>query len=79
MAFYLDIRKLEENTEYVIYEFGDNDSEVGKLCIQKADGGVKELQSAPGDNSGRRFQRAASKVIEHWKNGEYPTGTCWAS
>lgn len=79
MAFYIDIRKVEETADYAVYEFGDDDAGMGRLRITKADGNVSQLDSAPADHSGRRFQRAASKVIEHWKKGELPAETCWAS
>lgn len=78
MAFYINIKKLGETESCADYSFSDEAGE-GRLRIDKQTGEVQELAGAPGDSSGRRFQRAAMKVVQHWKAGELPEATSWAS
>jgi hypothetical protein len=49
-----------------------------KLKIDKRNGDVHTLELAEGDN-GMYAQRASWALIKHWKNGEFPEKTCWAS
>lgn len=79
MAFYIEILKINETAEFVDYEFGDVGAEKGRLRLDKSTGEVAELVGASADTSGRRFRRAATKVLEHWSKGELPNETCWAS
>jgi hypothetical protein len=79
MAFYIVIKKINETNETVSYEYSDEQTGRGQLRLAKASGDVTEIIHAPGDNSGRRFQRAAMKIAQHWKAGEFPEETCWAS
>lgn len=50
----------------------------GKLKIDKRNGDVHTLELAEGDN-GMHAQRASWALMKHWKKGEYPDKTCWAS
>lgn len=79
MAFYITIQKIRETSSSVDYEFFDEQIGKGQLQLSKVSGDIREVLHAPGDNSGRRFQRAAMKVVQHWKIGELPEQTCWAS
>lgn len=79
MAFYIEIDKISENVDEAIYEFSDTEAGKGRLRLDKASGDVMEVVAAPGDVHGRRFQRAAVKVVGHWKEGQLPDKTCWAS
>jgi hypothetical protein len=79
MAFYITIKKISETNDTVIYEYFDEQTGKGQLQLAKESGDVAEVMPAPGDSSGRRFQRAAMKVVQHWKAGEFPDETCWAS
>lgn len=79
MAFYIAIKKKSESMDHVIYEYSDSNSSPGMLKLDKASGEVSEVAPAAGDESGRRFQRAAMKVMQHWKAGDLPEETCWAS
>lgn len=79
MAFYIDIEKISETVDETIYEFSDTQAGKGQLRIDKASGNVTEVIPAPGDSQGHRFQRAAVKVLRHWKDGQFPNKTCWAS
>lgn len=79
MAFFIDIKKDGETASYADYVFSDDVVGEGRLRIDKGTGEVQELAPAPRDDSGSRFQRAAMKVLQHWKAGELPDSTCWAS
>jgi len=79
MAFYIEIDKISETVAEAIYEFSDTEAGKGRLRLDKASGDVTEVMAAPGDDKGRRFQRAAVKVVRHWKEGQLPDKTCWAS
>lgn len=79
MAFYIEIDKISETGDVAIYEFSDTETGKGRLRLDKASGDVTEVVAAPGDAQGRRFQRAAVKVVRHWKEGQLPDKTCWAS
>jgi len=79
MAFYVEIDKISETVNEAIYEFSDTEAGKGRLRLDKASGDVTEVVAAPSDVHGRRFQRAAVKVIRHWKEGKLPGKTCWAS
>ena len=51
----------------------------GKLRIDKKKyGEVYILEMAEGD-SGIRAQRAGWALMKHWRKGEFPEKTCWAS
>lgn len=50
----------------------------GKLKIDKRNGDVHTLELAESDN-GMRAQLSAWTLIKHWKKGEFPDKTCWAS
>lgn len=50
----------------------------GKLKIDKRNGDVHSLELAEGDN-GMYAERAGWALMRHWKSGEYPDKTCWAS
>lgn len=51
---------------------------IGKLKIDKRNGDVHTLELAEGDK-GMYAERASWALIRHWKEGEYPDETCWAS
>lgn len=87
------IHSEEENFVYYSYEFrivteyvknkagklrGKSKLVTGKLRINKISGEVDVIQSAEGDN-GMYSQRAILALIKHWRKGEFPDKTCWAS
>lgn len=79
MAFSIMIKKLSETETKVVYEFSDDVVGAGQLQLDKESGEVKEVIPAPKDETGRRFQRAAMKVAQHWQSGELPSETSWDS
>lgn len=50
----------------------------GKLKINKKNGDVHILELAEGDDGGHA-KRASWALMKHWKKGEFPDKTCWAS
>ena len=79
MAIYVAIRKLAETEHAVEYGFGRTEEALGRLAIDRSSGDVTLLSPAPDDAEGVLYQRAARKVWKHWREGEYPSATCWAS
>lgn len=79
MAFYVGLIKISENEVSVQYQFETDKNNTGIIEIRKSDGNVKEIQAAPADSEGLIFERAAWAAIRHWRQGEFPDKTCWAS
>jgi hypothetical protein len=79
MAIYVAIRKLAETDNAVEYGFGRTEEALGRLAIDRTSGDVTLLSPAPDDAEGLLYHRAARKVWKHWREGEYPSLTCWAS
>jgi hypothetical protein len=50
----------------------------GRARISKETGEVEVIELAEGDN-GMYVQRATLALIKHWRQGEFPEKTCWAS
>ena len=95
MAFCIDIFKFDQKDDFIyyIYQFSIPGEEyksasgkiryklklvTGKLKIDKRNGDVHTIELAEGDK-GLHAQRASWALIKHWKNGEYPDKTFWAS
>ncbi len=79
MAFYVLILKKQEDDDKVVYRFGPDEQNLGILKLSKKDGEIEEIIQVPVDNSSAFFTRAATKVYRHWKQGEFPQKTMWAS
>ena len=79
MALCITITKLEESSLFADYTFADPETEVGVLRLNKSTGDVDLLQAASNDTSGIRFRSAATKLMLHWRDGEFPDKTFWAS
>lgn len=79
MAFYVLLLKESEDDNKVVYRFGPNEEELGRLQVDKLTGKVKEIEPAPTYNSSALFPRAATKIYRHWKEGNFPEQSCWAS
>lgn len=95
MAFYIELTKTSNEQDYVYYDYefsfvaevvrnekgklrGKSKLVKGKVRICKKTGGVEILELAEGDN-GMHAQRASWALMKHWKKGEFPDKTCWAS
>ena len=79
MAFYVKITKTFEDSVSATYRFEDSAHCAGTLKFSKPDGQAALLTPMPGDEHGYHFDRAAAKLRKHWKRGELPDFTEWAS
>lgn len=79
MAFYVLLLKESEDDEKVIYRFGPNEEKLGRLKLNKNNGEVKEIEPVPIDNISGLFPRAAAKLYQHWREGNFPDKSSWAS
>jgi hypothetical protein len=79
MAFYILLVKESEDEQTVVYRFGPNEEKLGCLLLDKTSGMVKELEPVPTSTSEVLFPRAAVKLRQHWKEGNFPEKSCWAS
>lgn len=79
MAFYIDLDKVEHTEEYVRYKYYNRTDNMGIIELNFTTGKFKAIIAAPDDPNGYMFERAAMKIVKHWKQGELPEKTCWAS
>ena len=50
----------------------------GLMRLHKRAGDIELIQAMPEDTDNRRFQRAASRLRQHWENNELPRATQFA-
>lgn len=79
MGFYVMIIKEREDDREVIYRFGPDESNLGSLRLEKANGEVIEVSPLQTDNARHFIIRATVKLRQHWNKGEYPDRTSWES
>lgn len=79
MTFYIDLDKIEHTEGYVRYKYYNRPDNVGIIELDFTTGKFREITAAPDDPNGYMFERAAMKIAKHWKSGELPEKTCWAS
>jgi hypothetical protein len=79
MAIYVLIYKTEETSEDATYAFGPSEDRCGQLRIIKKTGEITVVSEAPDDVKQSLSLRAIRKLSQHWKAGEFPERTCWAS
>ncbi|MCA9214179.1 MAG: hypothetical protein KDB27_14005 [Planctomycetales bacterium] len=79
MAIYIKISKISEDSAYATYEFGPNEQRVGQIRVTKDTGEMIVLSEVPGDEKNAYAPPAQRKLLVHWRKGEFPDTTCWAS
>ena len=79
MAIYVEIVKVDETDANAEYSFGVSPGTVGRLSLDKANGSVRVVEALPDDADSRYAARARQKLLQHWRKGEIPDRTCWAS
>lgn len=79
MARSVRIVKECETDTHVVYRFGLNDRQMGRLSMRKADGYIEELFPLQHPQSRAILARAMHKLLEHWSQGELPDLTYWLS
>lgn len=79
MAFYVMLVKVNEDEQGVTYNFGTDPEHLGKVYLDKHDGKIQEIEAINIENYQHIFTRAVIKLHQHWKSGNFPDHTCWAS
>lgn len=79
MALFIKINKVEENSMEAIYTFCTDCGNSGKVSIHKSTGEPFIIEEPEWDKESTLAIRVGIKLIKHWRNGEYPDITCWAS
>jgi hypothetical protein len=80
MALYIPIRKVDEDSQSARYTFGEPGTATGLASVDKASGTVEILKGSVGDEATEHVvARVKHKLHQHWRKGEYPVATCWAS
>ncbi len=79
MAVYLDIQKTSEHGDVVSYLYRTTDNREGAFDINKQSGEIILKRLAAGEEDEHLFRRAAHKITKHFREGELPETTCWAS
>lgn len=76
---YIAIRLLNKDHDWADYAYGEDESLMGRLRLDLNTGESTVVQPHPEDRTEGMFQRVARKLFLHWKAGEIPESTCWAS
>ena len=79
MGLYVLIRRVELTKDSADYAFGESETALGRVRIDRHTGEVTLVTPAPDDPNSVLFVRAAFKLRQHWNKGEVPETTCWAS
>lgn len=82
MAIYLKINKIGEDDHAVRYEFDSGINgckDLGILEINRKSGDCVIVQEMIGDTNNELAGYAYRAILKHWKKGEFPDKTCWAS
>ncbi|WP_199317231.1 hypothetical protein [Planktothricoides raciborskii] len=79
MAFYVMLIKVNEDEHGVTYNFGIDSEHLGKIHLDKHQGIFQEIEAIGSDNYQDILLRAEVKLRQHWKAGNLPDRTCWAS
>ena len=79
MAFYVILIKVNEDEQGVTYKFGSDSEHLGKIYLDKHQGSFQEIEAIESEKYQDILVRAEVKLRQHWKAGNFPDRTCWAS
>lgn len=81
MARYILIRRIQSNGDILEYQYGPDEGCLGLLQFDCLTGQSTRIRAAPGEAEADAFwySAAAYKLLKHWKEGEMPERTCFAS
>lgn len=79
MGLLIDIKKVGESNEEAFYFFWTPEGDEGKVSINKNNGDIKVIEEPTKDIHQSLTTRVGAKLRQHWKNGEFPEVTMWAS
>ena len=72
MATYLRLTRLTAEADTVTYRYSADDRVFGRIALRTADGETCNDQPIAGDDDGRHYLRAAAKLRQAWRAGEFP-------
>lgn len=75
MGMLIDIKKTSEDDTKAFYSLSTPEGDIGELSINKKTG---DIQSENEEKKGLVI-RAGIKLVQHWRKGEFPDITYWAS
>lgn len=79
MGMLIDIKKTEEDNIKAFYSFSTPEGDFGKVAIDKKTGECFVIEEPEWDKESKLAVRVGIKLVQHWKKGEYPNMTMWAS
>ncbi len=79
MAIYIQINKLEDLGDAVVYEFGPSEGIVGKVAIEKLSGEVVFVEIDASHRQEFYLPRVQRALSRHFQRGEFPERTCYAA
>jgi len=79
MAICVVLRKESETERDAVYLFGPDEGCLGKVMIDKRTGEIQVLEPIPGDRTTFYSSRAARRLEQHFKKGEFPDETMYAT
>ena len=74
MGMLIDIKKIKENDTEVFYSFSTPEGSFGEVSINKKTGDIRS-----DDKKEALVARVGIKLLQHWRKGEFPDITMWAS
>jgi hypothetical protein len=85
VAILIELRRIENDDQTAVYEYGFQDSPKGQIAIDKQSGECVELQPVPFARDGVEyggdffFTRARRVLVKHFEVGEYPEETMYCA
>lgn len=79
MAVHIDIRKIAEDDDKVVYRYSLTDGRSGWFSVRVSDRELLEISLAAGDDTRRLLDRALYKVRKALDQGQRPDVLIWAS
>jgi hypothetical protein len=79
MGLLIDIKKTHESRLEVFYAFSTSLGNAGEVSINKQTGEFYIISEPDKDVDSKLAIRVGVKLMQHWRNGQLPEQTCWAS
>ncbi len=79
MATQIDLKKLDEDDDGVIYAFGQPGEIVGTARLDKASGKVELLELESGRDEDFYLPRVRLVLEDHHRHGEFPSTTTYTA
>lgn len=76
---FIEIKKNIESDNEVFYSFSTPEGDFGKIAINKETGEPRIIEEPIWDKNHKLADRVGIRLIQHWRMGEFPDITCWAS